>query len=321
MKDWLLARFPALEVGARLAYWRVKPVHRAVQRLRARRPARRPTAADHPPPPIDFDGVLATLRDIGVASGDMLIVHSSFAALKPTGLSPADIVARLRDFLGPQGTLAMPAIPIIANEPQGQDKLGDAAYARTFRYDPASTRIGTGALPKAMLGLPGAARSLHPGNSMVAIGPHAEAMMAHNLREPKPSACGRGSAWHFAYEHDAWIVAIGVDLVHSLTMIHVAEEAFPERWPVPNWYRERDFIVGTGEEAFPLTIRERRHGWSQYYAERAFSRDLYRDGIAVTRIVDGLAIHACSSRALVDYLLSHPRPAYPYVFPLGIPGR
>ena len=322
MKDWLFTKVPALEVMARLAYWRVKPLHALGELLRKRMATRvKQQQLAGPPTPIDFEKVRDAIRSLGASEGGILIVHSSFNALKPTGLTPKEVIAGLRGLVGPAGTLAMPAIPIIRGEPQGEAKFDDAAYDKVFEYNPQSTRIATGALPKALMGLPGAARSRHPGNSMVAVGRSAEAMMRDNLAGDRPSPCGPGSSWEYAYRHDARIVAIGIDLVHSLTMIHVAEEAFADRWPIGNWYRERRFVIRDSAGDQPITIRERRHGWSQFYAERAFSRDLYRAGIAATRVVDGLEIHACSSRALVEFLLNHPRPGYPYVFPLGLPEK
>ncbi|HWI84792.1 MAG TPA: AAC(3) family N-acetyltransferase [Sphingomonas sp.] len=311
----ILARFPVIEVAVRLAYWRV-PVLRALgDRIRSAIAARRRAAP--PAEPVDFEDVLACLRALGVGAGDILIVHSSYNALKPTGLSPAAIVERLLALVGPEGTLAMPAIPIIRHEPKGADKFSDAAYDRLFDYDADSLRIATGALPRTLMQAPGAARSLHPGNSMVAVGAQAEAMMRDNLSGDEPAACGPGSSWHYAYDHDAKIVALGVDMVHSLTMIHVAEDAFD--WPVAGWYRRRRFrISGKGVDR-EIAIRERKHSWSQYYAEHAFARDLRRAGVMRTRMVGGIGISYCASRRLIQFLRDHPRVGYPYRFPLGVP--
>ena len=271
--------------------------------------------------PIAFADVVSALREVGLRDGDILVVHSSFAKLKPSGLAPAAINAELRAAVGERGTLVMPAIPKIDGEPDGLSKLEDEPYARIFTYDLADRRIVTGALPRALLDTCGARRSRHPGNPVVALGWEADLMVARNLEGEKPSPCGVGSAWHYAYERDALIVALGVDLVHSLTMIHVAEEAFEADWPVEGWYRDRLTRVVDGDFDEVVTTRERRHLWSQHYAERAFSRDLDVAGISRTLTVDGLEIHACRARSLVDFLRRHSRRAYPYVFPTGFPRK
>ena len=309
-----LARVPSLEVAARLAYWRVPILRREGNRLRATlasRPRDRATAG-----PIDFEQILKALRNLGVGEGDILIVHSSYNALKPTGLTPEQIIAGLAALVGGAGTIAMPAIPVIRHEPKDSDKFSDAAYDRTFDYDARSTRIATGALPKALMLWPGAVRSRHPGNSMVAIGAQAEMMMRDNLADDEPMPCGPGSSWHYCYLHNAKIISLGVDMVHTLTMIHVAEDAFD--WPVANWYRRRRFTIRDGDFQREITVRERRHSWSQFYAERAFSRDLTGADVATVTAIDGLPVSFCESRKLIDFLRAHPRAGYPYYFPLGL---
>lgn len=315
----ILARVPSLEVGARLLYWRVSPLRRLGDAVRKRARARPKGAVPPPSPPVAMDAVLDALRTLGVGAGDILIVHSSYGTLKPTGLAPDAINAALKGLVGAEGTLAMPAIAAIAHEPQGAAKFDDAAYDRLFTYDPRSRRIQTGALPSALMAAPDAQRSLFPGNSMVAIGPEAAAMMADNLAGDLPTPCGPGSSWAYGWSRNAKVAAIGVDLVHSLTMIHVAEDAFEAEWPVPGWYRRRRFAIkgGPGDPAEPriVEIRERKHGWSQYYAERRFARDLQRAGIARSTVVGDLPIHVCESARLIDFLRSHRPGPYPYVLP------
>ena len=313
----MLAHFPALEVAVRLAYWRTSAGQRLGNWIRERR-AKAEAAPARQDAPADFAAVIAALRELGVRAGDILIVHSSFAALKRFELAPEAIIAELLALLGPEGTLVMPAFPLYRGEPQGLARHSDAAFDRVFDYDVASTRIWTGTLPKALLKWPGAVRSRCPANPMVAVGPHAEAMMRDNLTAEFITPSGPGSALDYCHRHGARVVALGIDLVHSLTIIHVAEECFPGRWRIEDWYRPRRYRVTDGDERFEVTVNERRHGWSQYYAERAFSRDLHAAGVAQRRTAAGIELHACEARALIDFLVSHPRPFYPYVFPFGV---
>jgi aminoglycoside 3-N-acetyltransferase len=258
---------------------------------------------------------------MGVGEGDILIVHSRYDRLRPTGLAPAEINRALKAVVGDSGTLAMPAIPIIRHEPQGAAKFDPASYERVFDFDVRSRRIATGELPKALLMEAAAHRSRHPGNSMVAVGPEAAAMMQHNLDEPLPTPCGRGSSWEYGCRRNAAVVALGLDLMHSLTMIHVAEDTREKQWPVRGWYRRRRFRITDGEFEVETTIREREHGWSQFLPERAVSRDIYRNAIADTRIADTLEVHCCRSMPLIEYVTNHSNATYPYLFPFGYPAR
>lgn len=318
MLSGFLTKFPSAEVGIRLLYWRVAMAREAADFIRAKL-KRRAKVTIAEPIPIDFDVIIATLREAGVRPGDILVVHSSFGALKSSGLSPEAIIQQLLALVGPGGTVAMPAIPIIAHEPSGGAKFDDAAYDRVFEYKPWSRRVQTGILPATLMGFPGAARSLHPGNSMVAVGAHAAQMMVGNIAGEAQTPCGPSSAWAYCWRHNAKVVALGVDLVHSLTMIHVAEDCFESSWPIVGWYRHRRYCVKDEDKVTEVVVRERKHGWSQYYAERAFSRDLHVADVSKSWNVDGLPIHLCESATLIDFLRSHPRPGYPYRFPFGIP--
>ena len=59
---------------------------------------------------------------------------------------------------------------------------------------------------------------------MAALGPLAEQIIKNNLDGYEPLPCGVNSSWKFCADNNAKILALGVDMAHSLTMIHVAEE-------------------------------------------------------------------------------------------------
>lgn len=264
---------------------------------------------------MDFGQVLEALDALDAGSTGLMIVHSSSVALAPTGMTPKEICSGLLSYLGPQGTLAMPAIPLFREEPTGPARLSDSICVQRLNYDVRRTPPWTGALPKALMGFPGAVRSRHPLNTMVAVGKQAEAMMENNIEGDFPMACGPQSSWKYCADRDAMIVCLGVDSAHSLTMIHVAEDCWSDEWPVSNWYRERLFHVKDGVFETDLTVLERHPRWAINYAERTLQKDLVRLGIIRVREVAGIRIEACSSARLIDYLCSRRTSAYPYWVP------
>jgi aminoglycoside 3-N-acetyltransferase len=247
-----------------------------------------------------------------------MIVHSSMSVLAPTGLAPKEICSELLTFLGSEGTLAMPAIPLYPEEPTGRERLTDVICGQRLIYNVRRTPPWTGALPKALMDMPGAVRSRHPLNTMVAVGPQAAAMMKHNIEGRLPMPCGPQSSWKFCADRNATIVCLGVDSSHSLTMIHVAEDCWSKEWPVPNWYRERLFHVTDGDFEMDLTVLERHPRWAINYAERTLQKDLLRLGIIKVREVGGIRIEVCSSAKLIGYLNSKRASAYPYWVPFWI---
>jgi aminoglycoside 3-N-acetyltransferase len=49
------------------------------------------------------------LRTLGVTPGEVLLVHSSFRALRPVEGGPGGALDALAEALGPEGTLVMPS--------------------------------------------------------------------------------------------------------------------------------------------------------------------------------------------------------------------
>jgi aminoglycoside 3-N-acetyltransferase len=261
---------------------------------------------------IDFGRVEAFLRERGVRSGDILIVHSTIDALKPCGLSPKQIVDRLLALVGEEGTLAMPAIPYFREEPVGIERMSDAICSITLTYNVQKTRTWTGALPAEMMRDPRAIRSRHPLNSMVAIGRHAAEMMEKNIEGHLPTACGPNSSWKYCVDHKAKIVALGADMAHSLTMIHVAEDSHETAWPVSDWYRMRKFEIIDRDFRKIISVRERRPMWSIHYSERTLQKDMRKLGIMSLCEIDSLHIEFLESSRLLEFLNSRKQSAYPY---------
>ncbi|MDT3671430.1 MAG: AAC(3) family N-acetyltransferase [Aromatoleum sp.] len=312
--DRILSASPWIEVFVKNLYWRSSLVHKFLA-PRARNHAKPANARVAGVEYLSFDRIIDQLRTFGVQEGDIAIVHSSGSALKSTGLSPAEICERLLKFLGPEGTLALPAIPLLREEPTGLGRLTDAICTKRLVYDVRRTPPWTGAIPKALLAMSGTIRSRHPLNTMAAVGPHAAPMMKANIDGDRPTACGPRSSWKYCADHNAKIVCLGVDTAHSLTMIHVAEDSWAERWPIANWYRDRLFHVQDGEFEVDLTVRERRPHWAMYYGERTLQKELIGHGILKVANVDGLRIESCESTALVEFLNARKAKAYPYWLP------
>ena len=300
----IMASSPYLEVLIRHAYWRFTPLVKWFNRhQKAGKTAQARTSSSR---------LAEYLSSQGIGKGSLLILHSSFSALRAEDETPEQVMDRLLELLGPGGTLAMPAIPRYVGEPDVTRIMTADVSELILDYDPLKTPVWTGALPAALCRYPDAVRSLHPLNTMVAIGPLAKPMMANNLSGDRPLPCGRQSSWYFCYEQNAQIVAVGADLAHSLTMIHVAEDMWDEDWGVPDWYRERKFRIHIESGVNQVVVRERHPKWAMHYAERTLSRDLIRFRIATKDEIDGVNVEMVSAGTLVNYLNQRNDTGYPY---------
>jgi aminoglycoside 3-N-acetyltransferase len=251
------------------------------------------------------------LKQSKVAQGDILIVHSSAQAIEALGFTPQQLCLFLIDYLGQTGTLAMPAFPLYKEEPKELD-LGNSITNKRLVYNVEKTPVWTGILPRTLLKFVGAVRSKHPINSMVAIGAQADAMMQNNIAGDKPLPCGVNSSWKFCADKNAKILFLGVDVAHSITMIHVVEDSWEADWPIKNWYRDRMFKIVDKNSEQDLTVRERRPKWAMYYAERTLQEKLVSQRILDLRDFHGVSIGLLESHSLVQYLRSERPRAFPY---------
>jgi len=308
----ILSLSPWLEVIVKSFYWKSKFIYNF---LSSKKKSRSAIQKNERLLNCDFEHIKEALSSLNVRCGGIMIVHSSMTALRFTGLTPTQICEELINFLGPKGTLAMPAFPLFKEEPVGLDRMKNNICKQRLVYDVRHTRTWTGALPKALMNKPGAIRSRHPLNTMVAIGPHASRMMANNIEGSLPMPCGPQSSWKFCADRDATIVCLGVDTSHSLTMIHVAEDSWSQYWPISNWYRERLFHIIDDNFKKDLKVLERHPRWSINYAERTLQKDLIRYGIIKVKEIGNIRIETCSSAKLIDYLIGKRKKAYPYWIP------
>lgn len=148
--------------------------------------------------------LVSQLRALGVREGGVLLVHSSFRAVRPVEDGPLGLIAALREAMGPEGTLAMPSAT-------GDDDVP---------FDPAVTpnRDDLGIVPSLFWQQPGVVRSAHF-DAVAAIGPMAGWITGGQFVLP-PAA--PGSAIDRIREAQGQILLLGVGY-DANTMLHLAE--------------------------------------------------------------------------------------------------
>ncbi len=144
------------------------------------------------------------LRRLGVEEGGVLLVHTSFRAVRPVEGGPVGLIDALGDALGPEGTLVMPSW------------TGDADRPFDPRTIPAARDLGI--LAETFRQQPNVLRSDHA-EAFSAAGPHAAGIVAGPLPLPPhipESPVGR------VYVLDGQVLLLGVN--HDAnTTLHLAE--------------------------------------------------------------------------------------------------
>ena len=149
------------------------------------------------------DAIAGQLRALGVRSGGVLLVHTSFRAVRPVDGGPLGLIDALQRALGETGTLVMPTMTD-----------GDSVY------DPATTpSSGMGITAELFWRQHGVVRSTHPGGSFAATGRHAVHICA-----PQPLSPPHGPDSPVGRVHDlsGQVLLLGVGHSENTT-IHLAE--------------------------------------------------------------------------------------------------
>ncbi len=151
------------------------------------------------------------------------MVHASLKAIGEVEGGPAAIVEAVRDSVGPAGTVmafvSWDRSPY--SETLGENRLSAEERDLWPAYDPgdAGSYRGFGVLNQFIVAHPQAHRSRHPDASMVAIGLHAEFLVAdHRLGQ----AYGPGSPLERFLAVDGKVLLLGASL-DAVTVLHYAE--------------------------------------------------------------------------------------------------
>lgn len=160
--------------------------------------------------------VVDQLRALGVEAGGVLLVHTSFRAVRPIDGGPLGLIAALRKALGRGGTLVMPSMSDNDDAP----------------FDPATSPAATdlGVVAQMFWQLPGAMRSNHP-FAFAAIGPRAGAITADPLPLPPHIAASPVGRVH---DLDGQVLLLGCSHGENTTL-HLAEILSGVPYRVPKY--------------------------------------------------------------------------------------
>jgi aminoglycoside N3'-acetyltransferase len=148
--------------------------------------------------------VVDELRRLGVPSGCVLLVHTSYRAIRPVDGGPDGLIDALLEAIGPHGTLVMPSWT------DEDDEV----------FEPTETEVDDhlGVVADEFWQRPGVVRGSHP-FAVAAIGPRAAYIAGAPFVLP-PHAPDSGVAR--VHELDGWVLLLGVD--HDAnTTIHLGE--------------------------------------------------------------------------------------------------
>lgn len=170
------------------------------------------------------EDVRRALREAEIGRGDVVHLHSALFALgrfegAPADEVPARLYAAIRDVIGKEGTLTVPA------------SFDDYARHGT-PYDTRRSPVDRdkGAFSQYVASLPESVRTYCPISGVAGVGPLAE-KICHGWTG---SAYGVGSAWWQLHEHDAHLAFLGVRPRNAISFAMLIQFAYG----VPHLYNK-----------------------------------------------------------------------------------
>jgi len=156
--------------------------------------------------PIEVAELRQHLIDLGVTRGRTVWVQSSWNEFFNVPMKPSDVIDLLRDLIGPEGTLAMPAFPI------------DPDPSKLFLVDRAP--VYTGLLCEVFRRVSGVQRSIHLASSVCATGPNADFLVRDHHRTVM--TWGKESPFCRLMDVDARMIGLGAGF-NFMTPLHAVE--------------------------------------------------------------------------------------------------
>ena len=155
---------------------------------------------------LTFEKLLEGFRNLGVAEGDTLLVHSSYKSFGEVEGGPQTVIRALETVLGAEGTLIMPTFNFDFN--------------KGAPWDVRTTPSKMGVLTELVRKDPRAKRVFHPFYSFAILGKYAE--MLGSLRYK--SSYERNSVFGKLRDLDGKIMVIGLSYTNSMTFFHHIEQ-------------------------------------------------------------------------------------------------
>ena len=173
------------------------------------------------------------LRSLGVETGNILFIHSSFKSLGPVDGGAGTVIDALKDAVGYQGLILMPSFNLL-----------DGRVLRAESWNVETTPSTVGWITEYFRLMPETVRSDHYSHSVAALGKGAKEFTSGHLScegydsvwdlEPWGKMFGTHSPMYKAYQAAAKVLMLGVEY-DSSTYVHLVETIYRHERPDPRW--------------------------------------------------------------------------------------
>jgi aminoglycoside 3-N-acetyltransferase len=179
----------------------------------------------------DTAALKSRLREMGIGSGDTLLVHSAYGPFLGFQGSPNALIDTFLEVVGTTGNLLMVSLPYMSSTSE---------YLKsTSVFDVRKTPSRMGLVSETFRRRPGVLRSLHPTHPVLVCGPKAEWIASGHENCPYPTA--QGSPFEKLLQLDGKVLFFGVTEFH-FTFHHYLEDMVKDDLPFA-LYEEQPYVV------------------------------------------------------------------------------
>ena len=171
--------------------------------------------------------LLTTLRSLGIAQGDTLMVHAGFNRFSGFNASPSRLIDTLLEAVGENGNLLMVSMAYMSS---AYDYLKQGKP-----FDVRKTVSHMGLVSETFRRRKGVLRSLHPSNPVLAAGPKAQWIVENHDACVQP--CGPGSPFDKLGQLHAKVLFYDASIFTN-TFFHYLEDSLEARLPFPLFREE-----------------------------------------------------------------------------------
>lgn len=164
------------------------------------------------------EDLIDLLKSMGVQRGSIVCVHSSMKEFYNYNGSAEDLIRDLIEYLGPSGTLVMPAFP----------KVPGGDYSN-FIFNPRTAQTGAGFLAEAFRNYPNVQRSNNVQHSVCAIGKYADQLLKDHVSGT--DCWDKSSPWYKMCELNALVINLGMPRWYIGTFHHCVESLLKNEHP------------------------------------------------------------------------------------------
>lgn len=243
------------------------------------------------------DSLIIDLKDLGLKSGDQVMLHASMRSIGKTLGGPDQIHQAVIDTIGSNGTLLM----YVGCEPEyeavGREKLSHQEEKFLLEKCPAfnpkiaRARRDYGILAEFFRSWPGVVCSENPGARIAAFGKNSDYYVSNH---PLNYGYGPGSPLAKFYENNGKLLLLGSDL-DQVTLLHYAEHVSPiekkriKKFKVPLMINSERVWTDIEEYDTSIGIRE----WPDRFFETIIKEFIQKNDLISIKV-------GCASSYLFD---------------------